>query len=377
LIQIKCLVEQSDFLSLRDDWEQLADRCSDLSVFQTYVWQLTWWKHYGSGSPYLLLAYRDSELVAILPLYRTAERVPLTRPMKRIRLIGVGGNTSADYLGQIANSEHANEAATALVSYLFEHKADWDLLELTDLPETSPLLERLQLRHNVAGCRVTLSLPTRISWANLPTSWEQYLEGLSSNARYLVRSTRRKFLALPESRLFQWNDADPLGAVFQELIQLHTHRWQGRSEHFSFSTATYNAFHDELMHEFAKQKWLRLYCMELAGKLIGVFYGYAFRGTLYYFQGGFDPKHEKLKIGHCLMAYAIESAIGEGCDYLDLLRGEHEYKKRWASNIRQTFSWTVTRPTLPSYAHRVFHRVIRPAGMRVNRVLKRITANSN
>jgi CelD/BcsL family acetyltransferase involved in cellulose biosynthesis len=115
--------------------------------------------------------------------------------------------------------------------------------------------------------------------------------------------------------------------------------------------------------------------MELSGRLIGVFYGYAFRGTLYHFQGGFDPQHEKLRIGQCLMAYAIESAIGEGCSCLDMLRGDYEYKKRWAANVRQTLSYTLSGHTLPTYMNHVLQRLILPARSRGGRLFKRLLMN--
>jgi CelD/BcsL family acetyltransferase involved in cellulose biosynthesis len=244
------------------------------------------------------------------------------------------------------------------------------VLELSELSETSALLEQLRDGRPPAGCRAELSAPTRIHYTPLPKSWDAYLGTLSSHARYSVRNLRRKFLALPGARLFEWTDADRLDRAVDRLIELHTRRWEGRAEHCSFSTAQYNDFHRDLMHSFLELGWLRLYCMELAGELIGMFYGYAFRGTLYHFQGGFDPAHEKLRIGQCLMAFAIESAIAERCTSLDMLRGEYEYKKRWAPSVRQTYSYQLARATPSTYVSHALDRIIRPAGRRSYRLLK-------
>jgi CelD/BcsL family acetyltransferase involved in cellulose biosynthesis len=368
-IEVRCLTEEKDFLALESEWHRIAAQCSSLSVFQTHEWQRTWWKHYGNGSIHTLLAYAGPRLVAILPLYRSAQRLPLVRSLEVIRPIGVGGDTSPDYLGQIAIDEHAPQAASAFARHLLQHR-DWDCLELTDLPAASPLRDALSAAEPAADC-MTVKDTTRIQYCDLPPSWDLYLASLSSHARYSVRSIRKKFLSLPDTRLFQWTDAAHLDYATDELIRLHNLRWEGRAEHHSFSTEQYNAFHRELMREFLQAGWLRLYCMEMAGELIGMFYGYCFRGTLYHFQGGFDPQHEKVRAGQCLMAYAIESAIAEGARCLDMLRGEYEYKKRWAPLVRETYSYRFVRPTLPAHVSRVISRFIGPIVRRANRVVRR------
>jgi CelD/BcsL family acetyltransferase involved in cellulose biosynthesis len=371
-IEIKCLTDPRDFLALESEWHRVAERCSSVSIFQTHEWQRTWWKHYGSGSLHILVAYAGSRAVAVLPLYKSAQRLPLVRSLQVLRQIGVGGDTSPDYLGQIAMDEYAREAADAFIRHLLEHRTDWDVLELTDLPDSSALREVLLAMQAPGGCIPMPEEPTRIRFCELPASWELYLQSLSSHARYSVRSIRKKFVSAPENRLFQWTDATHLDHAVDELIRLHTLRWEGRTEHHSFSSEQYNAFHRELMHEFLRAGWLRLYCMEMAGAMIGMFYGYSFRGILYHFQGGFDPQHEKIRAGQCLMAFAIESAIGEGCTCLDMLRGEYEYKKRWAPLVRETYSYRIIRRTLPARVSRVMGRFIRPVMHRANRMIRRI-----
>jgi CelD/BcsL family acetyltransferase involved in cellulose biosynthesis len=366
------VTDDAGFFALRSEWREVMERCSSLSVFQTYEWQRTWWKHYGTGSIHTLVAHAGSQAVAILPLYKSAQRLPLVRSMALIKLIGVGGDTSPDYLGQIAMDDYAQDAADAFARYLLEHRADWDVLELTDLPASSPLRAVLMSAQLPGGCVAIPQSPTPIRFCELPASWDLYLQSLSSHARHSVRSIRKKFLAEPQSRLFQWTDAARLDWAIDELIRLHTLRWEGRAEHYSFSSERYNAFHRELMHEFLRAGRLRLYCMQRAGGMIGIFYGYGFRGTLYHFQGGFDPQFEKIRAGQCLMAFAIESAIAEGCTCLDMLRGDYEYKKRWAPLIRETYSYRIVRSTLPAHVSGVIRRFIRPMMRRANRVVRRI-----
>jgi CelD/BcsL family acetyltransferase involved in cellulose biosynthesis len=369
-IRVERLTDPSALEQLGTEWSLLATRTEDLSVFQTYEWQRTWWEHFGHGSLYLLLAYDGSELVAILPLYRSAEPLPLMRPLSRLRLIGMGGETTPDYLGQIAPRALADRTAEAFLHYLLENRSDWDTLELATLAETSALLARLRSLNPGPGHHARFDAPERIFFAELPATWEQYMAALSPHARQSVRQVRRKFLANKGARLRRWQDVATLDVAIDQLITLHTQRWQGRSEHHSFSTDRYNAFHRALMHLFLQRDWLRLYCVELDKQIIGMFYGYAFRGVLYHFQGGFDPRYEHMRIGQCVMAYAIESGIAEGCNCLDMLRGAYEYKRRWAPQVRETYTWTVEQRNLATLTSRFRNRLITPAFSRAARLFR-------
>jgi CelD/BcsL family acetyltransferase involved in cellulose biosynthesis len=368
-LQISCVSDPAGFIALREPWERLSSGNVAMSVFQSYDWQSIWWKYYADGSPYVLLAHVDSELVAILPLYRSIERLPLGRPLMRIRLIGVGGDTSPDYLGPIASPEFAGEAAGAFLAYLMRHQSDWDVLELTDLADGSAMLAAVRALNGSTQHRVTVAEAARIFYTRLPESWDSYLAQRTKHARQGICAATRKLMARPDSRIFVWSDRSGLDTAIDRLIQLHRQRWQGRAEHYSFSTDSYNAFHRELMHRFMDRGWLRLYCVELAGELVGIYYFYSFRNTLYHFQGGLDPQHEKLRIGTCLLAFAVESGIAEGCNCLDMLRGEYDYKKRWAPDVRCTYSARILRFTLPTLIDRTMRRLVMPVHARLARLV--------
>ena len=100
-IEIKCLTDPRDFLALESEWHGVAERCSSVSIFQTHEWQRTWWKHYGSGSLHILVAYAGSRAVAVLPLYKSAQRLPLVRSLQ-VSSRSASAGISPDYLGQIA-----------------------------------------------------------------------------------------------------------------------------------------------------------------------------------------------------------------------------------------------------------------------------------
>ena len=64
--------EAGGFWALKPEWNDLVRRSSSDTLFLTWEWQSTWWKHLGEGS-LLLLGFRhgdDGRLAGIAPLFR-------------------------------------------------------------------------------------------------------------------------------------------------------------------------------------------------------------------------------------------------------------------------------------------------------------------
>ena len=72
-MRIEAHFESGGFWALRPEWNDLVHRgCCD-TVFLTWEWQSTWWKHLGEGD-LLLLGFRaenDGRLIGIAPLFYT------------------------------------------------------------------------------------------------------------------------------------------------------------------------------------------------------------------------------------------------------------------------------------------------------------------
>jgi CelD/BcsL family acetyltransferase involved in cellulose biosynthesis len=296
-----------------------------------------------------------NELIAVLPLYVQRQRVLGPIGISLLRPVGTGGDTSPDYLGPLIAADYEKEAEIELARFLSSETSGWDVLRLSDLNSTTTFETAIAKACEPRGWRVRRGVSAAISYVSLPKSWDDYLNSLSRERRYTIRNTRRKFEALPESRFFVMSDSALLDQAIDRLIELHHRRWEEKDEPHAFSSPRYVAFHRELMHACLEKTWLRMYCLELAGEIIAIYYCYRFRDTVYYFQGGFDPARSKLRPGLVLMGYAIEHALNEGNTVFDMLRGEYEYKTQWAKEVRETRLLEAQRATLTTFAHRLRH----------------------
>ncbi len=356
---------------LRGQWDLLAQSAPAGSVFTTWEWQRSWWRHYGNGQRLCVLAAYDADrLVGILPLY--IQRVsPVPRvPVNLLRFLGAGGETAPDYLDPLLAPDAEETAAGTLVEAALELEG-WDLLSLGDMDAQSVFARVLRDALARRGLPTRTGVSARISYVALPESWDAYLNTLGRDRRYTVRNTRRKLEREPGARFFVWDGTARLDDAVDRLVSLHHRRWQEKNEQHAFATPSYVAFHREVMHACATRDWLRLYCLERAGEIIAMYYCYRYRGGVFYFQGGFDPAYEKLRPGLCLMGYAIEQAIAEGNSVFDMLRGEYDYKKQWAKEIRETSYVMAYRRTAPAFVYWLRRSVLPAAKRFTSRALGR------
>jgi CelD/BcsL family acetyltransferase involved in cellulose biosynthesis len=323
---------------LRTQWDELAATASNTSVFSTWEWQTTWWKHYGAGDSLRVMVVRENELVVgILPLYSRRVRLAPLVSTRELRLLGTGGDTSPDYLGPLIRPMHEAAVATVLAERLVATPASWDVLRLTDVCP-GVFLDVLVERLRKTGADVDVRPGSRIRIVRLPSRWDEYLATMPGDRRRRIGNLRRNVLNKLGGHFEAAVTAAQLPAVFEDLVTLHRKRWDRKgTQTSSFQSATYVDFHREVITRCHDNGWIRLYRIEAGGRTVAIFYCYRFRGDVLFYQTGFDPELEHFRLGQVLMGFSIESAIAEGASVFDMLKGEHEYKASWSNDVRDTF----------------------------------------
>lgn len=304
------VITRFDALSaLAPEWLELWRRAPDTTPFQSPMWLLPWWRHFGSNDLHVITVRDRGRLEALAPLYiirEDDESLGL--------LLGTG---ISDYLDVLTIGDHGNAIVGALAD---AHCQVWDLQQLRP---SSPLLQ-----------------------AQLPDGWSDSIEEqdacpvlslhedlTSTHFRKKLRYYRRSLERAGEVSIEPATAAN-LDSLLAALFELHAARWRRRGMSGMLADDVVQEFHRDVSPAMLDAGVLRMYGIRVGERVVAVFYGFASGDTVYYYLSGYDPDLEKVSPGTLIVAHAIEQAKRDGARTFDFLRGAEDYKYTWGARDR-------------------------------------------
>jgi CelD/BcsL family acetyltransferase involved in cellulose biosynthesis len=326
------------FLSLQREWNPLLLRSPANTIFLAWEWQKAWWDCFGQSWELCLLELRDGDdLVGLAPLYT------LEAPSGLRSLQFVGGVEVSDYLDLIVARDSEESVYETFWGILADERAvEWDVLDLHNVPATSPTLERLTALVGAGGSfEVTNSVEEVCPVIHLPATWEEYISSLNKKQRHEVRRKLRKASREAEVQWYYAEDSTSLEAEVDDFISLHRK-----------SAAAKEDFMDERMRDFFQRVardtfqrgWLRLAFLVFDGVKAASMLCFEYDGKFLVYNSGYDPElYPSLSSGIVLLSYCIRDAIDRGLGVFDFLRGEEEYKYRFGGVRTEVRSLRIVR----------------------------------
>ncbi len=170
---------------------------------------------------------------------------------------------------------------------------------------------------------------------DLPSSWDEYLQRLSSNFRSQIRRHYRKISAT-EGLCFRSVNPCDAQAFIESLIRLNRQRIKEKGEVSSLEDEGVRTFLLASVVYMAEQGLAWMDTLEQDGEVIGSSLHFAHGNTVYYYMGGFREDAKHLRPGTALFAHVIQRSIEQGFEVFDFLRGDDAYKYRWGAADRKT-----------------------------------------
>ena len=364
-MQIDTIRTTEEFVSLRNEWNELLETSAADCVFLTHEWLSVWWKHLSEGRRLAIVTARDGgKLVGILPL---AERpAQFTRMMPRTLEFLGSGIIGSDYLDAIVGVGRESEVIPAFAEYL-DGRAQ--LLQLSQLRAGNCLVSILaeQLRgQGWTPNEVTLNVCPYIDLSG--HTWESFVATLGPHIRKGVKRSLRNLPTTHDFRADCVRTAAEAQSALEIAMDLHHKRWGDGRGSEAFQSDAVVAFHREFVELAAQKGWLRLLIIHLNNVPAAAQYGLRYGKTFYFYQSGFDPAFSKLSVGVAVMALAVKTAIEEGTLEYDFLHGNEEYKFHWARQTRHLARIELHPPQARAwiYKHAIgFNRAARQVARRV------------
>ncbi len=314
----------------RDEWNALVARSHTRTVFQTYEWHVGWWKTLGSERQSLiLLAEEGGEWVGIAPLMLSEHRL-LGRKRRVIEFIGAGSSDYCDFIVDRASPE----VLSLFVRWLSEHNGEWDMLRLSDIPNTTPTLSLLPHLFRPYGYAIDVhqlyEAPTRL--LGDPVADERCVNKKSLRRHYNY-FRRRGRLEIKHCRT-----VEEIDQYLDLFFQQHIERRALTDAPSLFLDERQRAFYRALVEELAPTGWLLFSVVLFNDVPLAFHFGFEFGDRLIWYKPTFNVKYAKHSPGEVLIKYLLEYAIQRQMAEFDFTIGEEPFKYRFANHVRHNYA---------------------------------------
>lgn len=338
-LEVERVRDPDAFRDLRNEWDELLQDSASDSLFLTWEWLHTWWKHLAGPRKLFILTVRSGgRLVAIAPLALRTRWAAGVVPVRALEFLG-SDRLSSDYLDVIVRRGWQEQAVLALAEYLVRRPF---LLEMANVDKAGRVASSLAVALAQQGWSLSEAKVDVCPFINLSGhTWESYLGIVDSKDRSdfgrSLRNLNKRFAV----RFEEARSEEQRPHFLALLVALHNQRRQDRGGSDAFHTADLLSFHEELSRLTLDRGWLRLFVLSLDGRPAASLYGFRYHRTFYFLQTGFDPDYARQRVGLITVGLTVRSAIAEGAEEYDFLRGAEPYKFRWAQEVRELTTLTV------------------------------------
>ncbi len=365
-------------LALEAPWKELHEHASYPSIYASWQWACTWWRHFGIKSPtnpsstrliVVVVKHGDGRWLAVAPLYlERKDGEPLG--INRLRLIGdVGrGEAMTEEPAILLRKCHEQSGILSIINYATARNfpAKWDSLRVKLVsPVSNPILTEPLLRPLMSKRVWGLSQTSGPEIVLLPVSWHEYRKSLSRSMKDNLPYYPRRL----DKQGMNWSvrfmrRPDEMHEAVDQLVRLHSLRAQATR-----GTAHWNHlpnheqlwFLREIMSELAKEGRAYVGLMEVNGLIVAAQAFLEFKQTMTLYYSGFDPDYYDYSPITIIEQRVIQEAIGRGITALNFLPYPTMWKDRWGATsdtLVQELTcssrsiWSVTREA----ARRVYRR---------------------
>ena len=317
-------VQEETFDSIWDEWESILPSCSTNTVFVTPWWQKVWWDNFCADNELHILSVREGDdLIGVAPLM-----------ISNGVLTFAGDKELFDYLDFLVPKGNESIFYDALFGHIMD--MDWQSIDLPSLPKDSPTLEYLPTLAKGKGLKVEVENEETTPVAYLPDTWDEYLAGLRKKDRHELRRKIRRLEAADSPHQYSCDTPDCMQDFFRLLRA-------SRADKDEFLTPEREKFFMDIAQELSKRDQFKLYFLEVDGERVAGCICFDYGESYLLYNSGYNPEYSQLSVGLLNKALSLQTAIEEGRQSFNFLKGNERYKYNLGGKDEAVYHLTAQR----------------------------------
>ncbi len=270
-MKVECIRDFESLEELKDLWNELLFSSEQNCIFLTHEWISSWWKCFSEDNSLEILIFKDEEgsLEGIAPF--------MTKN-KTLRFIA--SQEVSDYCDIITPNGRRRECYENLLNYLKATYSDVGKIELMNIKASSPTLSFLPSLAPEYGYSSSFIETEVAPLLELPSSYEDYMKGLSKKNRHELRRKLKRVESLKGVKTAKITETRELQSSLGAFINLHKKRSPSKEKFWKKKGMSY--FFQEIASRFSLQKWVELNFLYYEERIMAALLNFSYADTIYF-----------------------------------------------------------------------------------------------
>lgn len=316
---IKIITSSEEFNECDVFWETLSTYCN---IFTFKQWLLTWWKYYGNNRNLKLYVMLDenNKAIAIFPLMSRKEDGKI--------ILSQLCDSCSDYYKVICNSSILDEIKRIL-EYIIQNEV-FDKFEINNLRMDDKNTELLIRATLLVNKKIVVSFQEKNYFIHTVGKYEDYFVKQSKNFRHKLNNTRKNGQQFKFDIITDYNKE-----ILDIITKIHCQKWNNDMQVSVFFDQRRINFLESICKEYSKNGFLRIFVLKDNDKIVAYRLGFLHNNIYYDWNTSFDIAYKNMSVGILLCDYVVRYCFAENIEEFDFLRGEEDYKKKFATDNRE------------------------------------------
>jgi CelD/BcsL family acetyltransferase involved in cellulose biosynthesis len=294
-------------------WNDPGQKLAWPSVFVLPAWMSVWWHVFApaeDGQPFIRTVRQDGNVVGIAPLMLAGDTAAF-----------IGDTSVCDYQDLVTVPGREKDFCGALLDDLKQN--DIRALDLAHVRPESMVMTVLAPLAEARGLKVTSDREAVSYEMDLPSSFDDYVESLTTKQRHEVRRKLRRMSEAGNVE-YRWiTDRAGVPAAMDTFFRMFV---ESRQDKADFLTKRMETFFRRLADAMAALGLLKLGVLELDNRPVAQIMCFDYNDCIYLYNSGYDPDYTALSAGLLSKVLAIKESIEQGKRRFDFLKGAEVYK---------------------------------------------------
>ncbi|HWC32526.1 MAG TPA: GNAT family N-acetyltransferase [Actinomycetota bacterium] len=302
------------------DWTELVAADPDGTFFHTPRYLKVYWEELCRGTLEIALVRDGDDLVAAAA-FEIADGV----------LTFLGGSEVTDYMGPVALPGARERAAKGLAGALAS-RDDWGKADLSGLLAEGAWAPALSAAADDVGFATLVDGDGAAPFLELPGTYDEYLASLSAKRRHEIRRKTKRLAERLGAPAIADSKAETLSEGLDSFMRWHR---QSAGAKGRFMAPGMELFFRRLGEEFLSDGTFRLSFLEVDGTRLAGTIGFRDGRRFLLYNSAYDHDRRAIAPGIVMVAELVRDAIASGCEAIDFLHGDLEYKYRFGARPRR------------------------------------------